>query len=111
MSKLNSKAATALLDIYRPIIRGYFAIVAAYYFVMSVTHFWYYEGAGLVAMASVAITATIVSAKCFYDARKSLTTSEAEWRLMLTSVLMIANVVIALNLEFRPEKMTYFIMM
>lgn len=111
LSKLNSKAATALLDIYQPIIRGYFAVVALYYAVMSVTHFYYFDGISLFAMAGVSILATIASAKGFYDARKRLATSQVEWRLMLTNALMVVNVVVALNLEFRSEKMTYFIIM
>ena len=111
LSKLNSKAATALLDIYQPIIRGYFAVVAIYYAVMSVTHFYYFDGLSLFAMAGVSILATIAAAKGFYDARKRLAISQVEWRLMLTNALMVINVVVALNLEFRAEKMTYFIIM
>jgi diguanylate cyclase (GGDEF)-like protein len=109
--KVTSKAGHALLDIYQPILRGYFAVVGVYYFVMSATHFWYFEGAALAVMAGVSILATYVAGKSFRDSMKRLTSHQMEKRLFFTNILMIANVVVALNLDFRPEKMTYFIMM
>ncbi len=111
VSKANSKTAAAVQDIYRPILRGYFAIVALYYCVMSVSHFWYFDGLALLAMGGVAVVAAIVSGIAFYQLRKTMPARQVEHRQLSVNLLMIANVVVALNLNFEPQKMTYFIML
>ena len=62
LSKLTPKAAATLLDIYQPIIRGYFAIVAVYYFVMSVTHFWFGRSTEKFRRNTLSATLSFVSA-------------------------------------------------
>ena len=49
---LRTKDATIALA-YKPIIRGYFAVAAAYYGIMTLTHFWLLEGSSLALLASV----------------------------------------------------------
>ena len=111
MSKLNAKTALAVQDIYRPIFSGYFAIVAAYYIFMSVSHFWYFEGTELLVMGGVAVLAAIASLTSFIQLRNPMEANQIERRQLAVNLLMIANVVVALNLGFEPQKMTYFIMM
>lgn len=111
MSKANAKTAAAVQDIYRPIFRGYFAIVGLYYVFMSTSHFWYFTGGELLVMGGVAVLAAFASVTAFVQLQKPLPAKQVERRQLIVNLLMIANVVVALNLEFEPQKMTYFIMM
>ncbi|MEL7453278.1 MAG: EAL domain-containing protein [Pseudomonadota bacterium] len=102
---------SAVDEIYRPILRGYFAVFAAYYIAMSPSHLWMLTGFDRIAMASAALIAAIVGVFGFTWLRHIRSPSKVLSLLLAMNLLVVLNVVIALNIEFRAEKLTYFIIM
>lgn len=107
----NSKANKVVNDMYRPVIRVYLIVAASYYFVMSFTHFYFFGGWDLLAMAGVSILATIVGIFGAYELRRRVPMGRLEAVLTAMNLLMIANVVVALNLQFGEIKLVYFVIM
>ncbi len=108
---LPSKADKTVMDIYRPMIRAYLTVAASYYCLMTVTHFFYFSGMDLLAMAGVAILATLVGASGAYELRNPISMVRLEKLLVSMNLLMVANVVVALELQFSEIKLVYFVIM
>ena len=101
--------ASAVDDIYRPILRGYLAVFAAYYIAMLPTHLWILTGVDRTAMASAALIAAVISVLGFVWLRRNRPPGLVSSLLLVMNIVVVLNVVVALNIEFRDEKLTYFI--
>ncbi len=110
-ANVKSRTATAVREIYRPIIRGYFAVFAAYYLVLMPVNFMFYEGMDLVAIVATASLSILIALFGIWYLRKPAPLIRLEQLLAVLNVLVVANVVIALNIAFAPEKLTYFVIM
>lgn len=100
-----------LAQTYQPILMGYFGVAAIYYAVMSVTHFWSFEGAGLSWMLSASIPAMLGGVTGVWLMRRPRTLHLLELTTTAVNCLVLANVMVALSLEFSESKLVYFIMM
>lgn len=110
-ARLSSKAAEAVREIYRPILRGYFAVFALYYTVLTPFNFWYLDGFELISLATASLLAASVGMfGCWYT-RKPTPAGRTELLLIAMNVAAVGNVLIGLNIEFAPEKLTYFVIM
>lgn len=107
------KASTAAMvrEIYRPILRGYFAVFAAYYAFLLPTNFWYYQGLNLIAVVAVALITSCLGVLGFVYLRRARAAPQVERLLIALNVLVVVNVMIALNIEFMPTKLPYFVIM
>lgn len=103
--------ASAVDGIYRPILRGYFAVFAAYYTAMLPTHLWILAGIDRMAMASAALVSALLGFFGSVWLRRDRPPCAVSSLLLTMNALVVLNVVIALNIEFRDEKLTYFIIM
>ncbi len=98
-------------EIYRPILRGYFAVFATYYLIMlplNITYGSIVEMAALIAATTVA--ACVASAGTWYF-RNPIPARHMDLWVTTLNIVVIFNVVIALQTEFASEKLVYFIMM
>ena len=102
---------SAIAQTYRPIIRGYFIVAAAYYVIMSFMHFWAMSGPGLLMMASASITASIVFIGAALALRKPLAIGKLELLTSLANLAMLGNVLVALHIEYAQPKLVYFLIM
>lgn len=109
--KADSEAGVATAAAYRPIIRGYFAVAAIYYAAMAISHFLYFEGSDLVLMGAVSIFALIACSAAFWLVRQDLPVIQLEFLITTINLLILANVLAALHVEFNTAKFVYFIMM
>ena len=96
-------------EIYRPILRGYFAAFALYYWVMFSTHFLFFTGVQLFSIAAAAGLAAGVGTFGAWFMRKPEPTEQVELLLVVMNLLVVWNVIIALNIGFNPAKLVYFI--
>ena len=109
---IEARTSEIVHEIYRPIIRGYFAVFAAYYAAMTPTHFYYLSGFDLFSMASAAIiAATVGVAGCSLLRKPGHSQASIAKLLTAMNILVVCNVLVALNIEFAPQKLTYFIIM
>ena len=104
-----AEAAGAVEDIYRPILRGYFAVFAAYYFVMLPMDWATLQGMDLVWLFSASLIAGCHGIFGVWLMRKQAPSHQVELVLMLMNILVILNILIALAIEFAPEKLVYLI--
>ncbi|WP_162789547.1 EAL domain-containing protein [Altererythrobacter sp. ZODW24] len=102
---------TVVAQAYQPIIRGYFAVAAAYYAVMSLTHSIELSGVALRQLGSAAIIACIVSAAACHFLRRPQTVVKLELVTSLVNLLVLTNVVVALHIEYSQVKLVYFVML
>ncbi|MCB2073567.1 MAG: EAL domain-containing protein [Novosphingobium sp.] len=107
---LRTKDATIALA-YKPIIRGYFAVAAAYYGIMTLTHFWLLEGSSLALLASVSSIAFIAALIAYHLVGRDIHIAQLEILTNTINLLVVANVLAALHVEFSQLKLVYFIMM
>ncbi|MEP2103290.1 MAG: EAL domain-containing protein [Parasphingorhabdus sp.] len=96
---------------YRPIIRTYFGVTAAYYALMTLAHFWWFSGTALSMIAAASTTACIFISVSWYALRKQLSVGKLELLTGTTNLLVLINVLVALHLEYAEAKLIYFIMM
>lgn len=97
--------------IYRPMIRGYFGVSAVYYVVMTLVHFWVLSGTDLLAMVTASTTAAIVFAISWYAIRNALAITSLHIIITIANLVMLANVMVAMEIEFASENLVYFIIM
>lgn len=102
---------SAVAQIYRPIIRGYFGVAAVYYLIMTLTHFWSLDGSDLVAMTTTSIAASVIIIISWNALRKPLAIGKLEALISIVNLLVLSNVLVALNLEYAQPKLIYFVMM
>ncbi len=108
---MNAKTAAAVQEIYRPIIRGYFAVFAAYYLIIFPTNFGYYHGADLLVVTACALITSALGIIGYFYLRNPAPPNLVERMLVVLNFLVVSNVVIALNLVFEPTKLSYFVIM
>ncbi|MFK7841642.1 MAG: putative bifunctional diguanylate cyclase/phosphodiesterase [Sphingorhabdus sp.] len=110
-SSNGSDTDTIVAQTYRPIIRGYFGVAAVYYLIMTVAHFLALDGINLVILAAASITASIATIFAWYILREPLPIEKMEALTCFINLLVLTNVMIALQIEFAQAKLIYFIMM
>ncbi|MEM8723946.1 MAG: EAL domain-containing protein [Pseudomonadota bacterium] len=98
-------------EIYRPILRGYFTIFALYYIILTPFNFWLLEGAELIQLCAISILAAAIGAFGFWYMRKPAPAHKVELLLIAMNLAAVGNVLLGLNIEFAPEKLTYFVIM
>ena len=96
-------------EIYRPLLRWYFACFGLYYGLMLPTHLLDYAGAELYAMLALAGGAFVVAVTGWVSFGHRLSIPRAEGLVLLLNVLVVANVVTALNINFDSIKLVYFV--
>jgi diguanylate cyclase (GGDEF)-like protein len=104
-------ARAVLAQAYQPIIRGYFLTAAIYYAIMAVTHFWTLDGNALLSLASVAIAACLFATAGWYILRRPQSLGLLEAVVGFSNLLILANVIVALHIEYSAAKLVYFIIM
>ena len=102
---------SAIAQIYRPIIRGYFAVAAVYYVIMTFSHFWAMIGPDLALMASASITASIVILAAWYYLKNPPPIVRLEIVTNIVNLLMLTNVLVALHIAYAQPKLVYFLIM
>ncbi|MEP3049790.1 MAG: EAL domain-containing protein [Erythrobacter sp.] len=110
-SQTSAKTASAVQEIYRPIIRGYMAVFALYYCAMAPSHFWYSTGWELFYLSTASSTAAAIGIFGFWHLRKARHGASMAPLLITMNLMVVANVVIALNIQFAESKLTYFMIM
>lgn len=110
-SSASFDARSPVAQIYQPIIRGYFGVASAYYLVMTLTYFVDFGGSDLVSMAAASITASLFTLVAWRTLRNPLSTGRLEALTSITNVLVLANVLVAVHIEYAQPKLIYFIML
>ncbi|UAB79138.1 EAL domain-containing protein [Erythrobacter sp. SCSIO 43205] len=99
-------------EIYRPILRGYFVVYALYYSLMVVLNWLSMEiNRDFLMLETATVLATLYALAGSWMMRKSQPDIATQALLLGMNLLVICNVWIALTIDFRPEKLTYFIIM
>ncbi len=110
-ASISPDIAPFVAKIYRPMIRGYFGVAAVYYVVMTLIHFWVLSGTDLLAMVTASTTASIVFASSWYALRNALATTSLPVIITIANLTMLANVMMAMEIEFAQENLVYFVIM
>ena len=96
-------------EIYRPLLRYYFACFALYYGLILPTHFDSYSGVGQMQMITLAASALSIALSGVFLFRRSMHLLAAEILVLLLNVLVVANILVALQLNFSSVKLVYFV--
>ncbi len=109
--RLKEKAASAVREIYRPVLRGYFAVFAAYYCTMIPVNYLALAGLEQVTLVLATMLAAGMALFGTWFLRKAAPPRWVDLLLVAFNAVVVGNVWIALNIELAPEKLTYFIIM
>lgn len=104
-------ASTPFVEEYMAIIRGYFGVIAAYYLIMSATHFAALDNDGLWRLLPWSFAAAIASGAAYLWLRRLRNIGQMEAVATVVSFLMIMNVITAIEIEYNDIKFVYYIMM
>lgn len=104
-------ASTPFVEEYMAIIRGYFGVIATYYLIMSATHFAALDNDGLWRLLPWSFAATFASGAAYFWLRRLRNIGQMEAVATAVSLLMIMNVIIAIEIEYNDIKFVYYIMM
>lgn len=96
-------------EIYRPLQRWYFAVFALYYAVMLPGHADFYVGTQRIVMLALAGAAFLIALAGFFVFRRRLGMKMAEAFIFALNALVVLNVLVALNIEFKSVKLVYFV--
>ncbi|AMO72892.1 putative bifunctional diguanylate cyclase/phosphodiesterase [Sphingorhabdus sp. M41] len=97
--------------IYRPMLRGYFGVAGAYYAVMTVMHLFVHSGTNLLAIVSVSTIACITLAIFWYRLRNPIAIARLHVVTTIANLLMLTNVMVAMEIDFSQANLVYFIIM
>jgi diguanylate cyclase (GGDEF)-like protein len=104
--------ATSIVDtIYRPIWRGYFAAFALYYLCVLPTHFLDYTSTDRALMVCLASAAACTGLWGFWQLGRDDNQTRIEPLMLFMNGLIVLNVFVALNINFLPEKLLYFLIL
>ena len=108
----NARRSSALLLTltYKPLIRGYFAVAAVYYGLITIANIVELEGADQWHMAGATSLTCIATLLAFILLKKPLPIWKLELVTTIINVMVVANIIIALNWQFATAKLTYFIL-
>ena len=109
--RLKEKAAFAVRELYRPVLRGYFAVFAAYYCVMVPVNYLSLEPGQRLTLVSATFLAAATALFGVWFLRKAAESKLVDLLLVVFNAIVVGNVWIALNIELATEKLTYFIIM
>jgi diguanylate cyclase (GGDEF)-like protein len=101
--------ARAVNDIYRPLLRYYFACFTIYYALMLPTHLALLSGWGRFALGSAAATAAAMGLFGFLRVVQTTSDRRVEALMLGFNLVITFNVVIALKIEFDSVKLVYFV--
>lgn len=109
---MNGAAASpALSQTYRPVIRGYFAVAMLYYAVMALRHLGALDAPGRGTLALVAVITVICTGWATFTLRRECSEIQLESVTAGINFLVLLNVMVALEIDYAPAKLTYFVMM
>jgi diguanylate cyclase (GGDEF)-like protein len=92
-------------------ISGYFGVTAVYYIVMTLVHFRMHSGAGLPLIVIASTSASIVFTLAWYAHRNAIALARLHIVITIANLFMLTNVMVAMESEFAPENLVYFIIM
>ncbi|MCP5397490.1 MAG: EAL domain-containing protein [Sphingomonadaceae bacterium] len=92
-------------------MQGYFLVVAAYYGLMTPGHMLTLAGFELVTMVTASTTACLVAMAAWYRLRSPMKMGAMEGLISLVNLLILANVMAALTIDYHAAKLVYFVMM
>ncbi|MCK0129049.1 EAL domain-containing protein [Erythrobacter sp. F6033] len=107
--RLGKEAELTVRDIYRPILRGYFCAWMLYYGAMLPLNFIGPDWPGFIALQTMTLISVSIAMFGVYFMRKAEPAHRVDGLLLLMNVSVVLNIVVALNVSFAPEKLTYFI--
>lgn len=96
-------------DMYRPILRGYFALFALYYAIMVPVNLFTIEGAERYYLVSTSLIAAAVGLLGSYLMFREGRDEQLDSVLVTMNVLIICNVLVALKIDFVEAKLVYFL--
>ncbi|MDE2597300.1 MAG: EAL domain-containing protein, partial [Sphingomonadales bacterium] len=96
---------------YQPIVRGYFIVAAIYYGIMTVAHFVELSGMPLRALATCSVSAWVACSAASQMLRRPRPTGQIEVIVTAINLIVLTNVIVALQIEYAPAKLVYFVMM
>ena len=102
---------TLLIDAYRPVLRGFFAVAAVYYAIMTAAHFAVREGAQLFWFSAISIATVIATVAGFFLLRRLQRPLLVDLLVLGIDVLVLLNVLISLEMDFDRAKLSYFFVM
>lgn len=108
-NELETETETAVQEIYRPLLRYYFGIFAAYYLLVLPTHFADYSGTERVTMIAAASLAAGLGIYGLWRLRLPMQLRRVEWLALGMNALVVANVHFALTINFNSAKLVYFV--
>lgn len=100
-----------IAQVYRPMIRGYFGVAAVYYLVMTLMHFTVHSGADLLVIVTASTSACIVLAIFWYALRDAIAIARLHVVTTIANLLILANVMTAMEIDFSQANLVYFIVM
>jgi len=92
-------------------ISGYFGVTAVYYVVMTLVHLRMHSGAGLPLIVIASTSASIVFSLAWYAHRNAIALARFHIVISIANLLMLTNVMIAMEADFAQENLVYFIIM
>lgn len=107
--EFRDRTLSTVHEIYRPILRGYFAVFATYYLIMSPINVVTTIGFEMVVISLASSIAAVTGLFGTWLLRKPVQAKRVECLLLWMNSMVIANIAIALNIAFEQEKLTYFI--
>ncbi|MEP0392691.1 MAG: EAL domain-containing protein [Erythrobacter sp.] len=95
----------------RPIVRGYVALAAVYYAIMTPVHFFALSGVSQLTMVLVASCAALVSAFAWKQTQQPLGSGRLEFTAAVVNTAVYGNVMAAIHTNYDPSDLIYFPMM
>jgi len=107
-----SETAAAVQEFYRPILFGYFSALAVYYLAMTPLHWINLEGVDRIKLVTAsAIAAGVALFGTWTIRRNSSDGRRSDVLLIAMNLIVVCNVVVALQISFASEKMIYFMIL
>lgn len=98
-------------QIYRPMLKGYFGLAAIYYMVLTLVHFGTESGTNLLVIATASSVASMVFAGSWWAIGNAVAIARVPVFITIANLLMLANVMLAMEIGFAQENLIYFILM
>tara|TARA_R110000824_G_scaffold251980_2_gene440602 strand:+ start:2339 stop:4255 length:1917 start_codon:yes stop_codon:yes gene_type:complete len=100
-----------ITKIYRPMLRGYFGVAAAYYAVMTLMHFGVHSGTNLLVIVTASTIASMILTIFWYALRNPIAIARLHVVTTVANLLMLTNVMVAMEIDFSQGNLVYFIIM
>ena len=101
----------AVAEANRPIVRGYVALAAIYYAIMTPVHYLALSGFNQLMMVFAALCATLVAAFGWSQTHQPLNSRRLERIAAAVNIAIYGNVIAAIHTNYNPSDLIYFPMM